>query len=214
MIFQNRKDAGQRLALQLLQYKNSNTVIYALPRGGVPVGYEVAKILNLPLEIVVVRKIGSPYNKEFGVGALASPKFIYLQDEIMRRFNITRDELKPIIESEIKELMRREKIYGKNKNSPKNKTVILVDDGLATGVSARVAVMHLRQFHPKALILAVPVCPTNLKNEFALLVDQVICIEENDSFSSVGEVYEDFSQVSDDEVIRLLKEGRKRAINS
>lgn len=209
MIFQNRSDAGQKLASQLLQYKNTQALVVALPRGGVPVGYEVAKLLNIPLEIVTIRKIGSPHNKEFGIGALASSKFVFLQDEVMQHYGITKDAVRPIIISEIAELLRRKKLYGEKKKLPKDMTFIVVDDGLATGITAKVAVLYLKRFLPKKIVLAVPVCPPALKDVFEQITDKIICIEESDEFSAVGESYRDFSQVTDEEVIKLLREGRK-----
>ena len=205
--FANRKEAGQKLASCLLTYHNMpNTIVIALPRGGVPVGYEIAKRLNLPLDILIVRKLGVPGYEELAIGALASGGFCLINQEILRTLPIALKEIESVIIKEKKELKRREELYRGNKPFPEltEQVVILVDDGLATGASMKVAVRAIRQKKPKTIIVAAPVCAAESCKKLEAEADQVICFLTPPYFTSVGNWYKDFSQLTDEEVRQLL----------
>ncbi|MBI2086675.1 MAG: phosphoribosyltransferase [Candidatus Zambryskibacteria bacterium] len=202
--FKNRKEAGKLLAQKLLGYKEEKPLILALPRGGVPVAYEVVQALEAPLDTLVARKIGSPSNPEFGVGAVAP------NDVLILGKDINREELGPVIKQEKDEMKRRILRYRSGefaKNIPA-KTVIIVDDGLATGVTARAAIESaLLQYKPLKLIFAAPVCAKDTAEALRNLVD-VVCLNEADNFVAVGEWYEDFPQTTDREVVELLEKAK------
>ncbi|MBY0501677.1 MAG: phosphoribosyltransferase [Alphaproteobacteria bacterium] len=210
-IFQNRADAGRRLAEKLKSYQKENPFILALPRGGVPIGYEVAQALHAPLDVFVVRKVGSPWNPEYGIGAVA-PGVLVLDKASLQELGITPPEIQGVIEREQEEVNRRQRLYRGNEDHPTlaDKTVILIDDGIATGVTTHVAIQAIKQHKPKKLILAVPVGP---KETIAILekqVDDLICLEMPSHFFAVGSYYVNFPQVSDEEVITLLKQARDK----
>lgn len=185
-------------------------VVLALPRGGVPVGYEVARGFGVPLDVLVVRKLGAPGNLEFGVGAIAEGGVRVLDGQVIAAVGISEEEVSQIEKKERKELRRRVRLYrGKPLQNLSKKIVILVDDGLATGVTARAAIVAVRKLHPKKIIFASPVCPRNAAEHLRTLVDEVVCLVTPEGFSSVGDWYQDFSQVSDSEVVSFLKRGRK-----
>jgi putative phosphoribosyl transferase len=209
--FQDRQEAGQVLADKLKDYKGKpETVVLALPRGGVPVGYEVAEKLQLPLDIFVVRKLGVPWNEEFAMGAIASGGSCYLNQDTILSLHIPQDTVNHIIEQERAELERREKVY--RENAPpievQNKTVILVDDGLATGASMKAAVMAVRQRNPARIIVAVPVAAKEVRDQFMREADEVVCVETPEPFFAVGEWYENFGAISNEEVRTLLEKSR------
>ncbi len=205
-MFIDRQDAGRKLAESLKSYKSENPIILALPRGGVPIGYEVAKALEAPLDIFVVRKVGPPWNPEFGVGAVA-PGVQILDKSSLRMLGLTEADLAPTIEQEQKELNRRLRLYRQNEELPnvEGKTVILIDDGLATGISTRAAIQGIKKLKPAKVILAVPVGPPETVAFLKTLVDDLICLEVPRDFYAVSAFYLNFPQVSDEEVIRLLK---------
>ncbi|HZQ10930.1 MAG TPA: phosphoribosyltransferase [Anaerolineae bacterium] len=214
ILFRDRRDAGRRLAAKLKQYANQpNVMVLALPRGGVPVAYEVAKALNAPLDLFLVRKLGTPGHEELALGAIASGGVLDLNQDIIRALNIPNYLIEQISNQEYQELTRREQLYraGLPPLDMRGKTVILVDDGLATGSSMRAAVSALRQLRPARIVVAVPVASEETCDAFRDLVDEIICAVTPMPFFAVGSWYEDFSQTTDEEVIDLL---HRAALNS
>ncbi len=211
MIFENRLQAGKILAKKVEFYKD-NSVIMALPRGGVPVGFEVAKVLNLPLSIVVSRKIGAPSNMEFGVGAISEEGVCILDEDLIGILRIKKEDLQNIIRHEEEELKRRVKEYRDGvllKDVIFGKDVILVDDGLATGITAFASIEALRKAGAKKIVFAAPICASDRSELLKNKVDFLICAFEIDQLVSVGIWYKSFTQVSDQEVKRLLHQARK-----
>lgn len=213
MFYKDRQDAGHQLAEKLIKYINDKPVIIALPRGGVAVGYEAAKILNAPLDVIVPRKIGAPSQPELGIGAIAPNGIRILNTELVRFLGISKTEIEQIVERETIEMNRRIKLY--RKDLPPldlyEKTVIIVDDGLATGVSAKAAILSIKQMHPKKIILAVPVSPPDTADKFRTYqnVDEFLCLYEPPDFYAVGAYYQNFEQVNDEEVINLLQKAKE-----
>lgn len=211
MIFQNRTTAGKMLAEKLLNFKASKPLVLALPRGGVPVGFEIAKRLKTPLDILAVRKLGAPSNSEFGIGAIAPGNIKILDEDSIKHLGITPSQIDKIAAMEKVELKRRLKLYRGSTSAPKLKgqTIILVDDGLATGVTARAAIKSVLLQKPKKLILAVPVCAYDTAESLRSLLrpttDELVCLSLPHELRSVGAWYMDFSEVTDREVIGLLK---------
>lgn len=205
--FKDRNEAGQKLAQKLLKYRGQNPIVLALPRGGVPVGFEVAKALGALLDIFVSRKLGAPGNPEFGIGAVAQGGVIVIDKKIREMLAVTEEELQDIITKETAEVERRMAIFRGSRHNPQvqGKTVILVDDGLATGVTAQAAVRSLRMQEPKKLVLAVPVCAQDTAQRLRAEVDDFVCLEESANFSAVGQWYENFEQLSDQDVINILQ---------
>ncbi|MBI2601054.1 phosphoribosyltransferase [Candidatus Daviesbacteria bacterium] len=210
MKFESRKSAGIALSDKLSRLSLEDPVILALPRGGIPVGYEIAKKLNAPLDILVVRKLGAPLQKEFAIGAIAEGDIKVLDEDSIGKLNITREQLGKIILQEKQELERRIKIYRGDKTMLNviNKDVILVDDGVATGITSLAAIKFLKAHFPKQIILATPVCS---KEAFLLLyasLDKFICLIVPTRFRAVGSWYRSFGQLSDTEVVNLLNSTR------
>lgn len=209
-LFHDRKEAGQALAESLDQYLNDpNAIVLGLPRGGVPVAYEVAKRLQLPLNIFLVRKLGVPYQKELAMGAIASGGVTYLNTPVISDMGISQEAIDAVIEEEKSVLAQREARYLEDRPFPviKGKTVILVDDGIATGSTMHAAIMALKKLSPAKIILAVPVAPESSVLELEPLVDEIVCLNPARVFYGVGMFYEDFSQTTDEEVCLLLKHG-------
>lgn len=209
-MFRDRSEAGKRLAKELIKYKTEKPLILALPRGGVPVGYEVAKSLEAPLDVFVVRKVGAPWNPEFGVGAVALGVEV-LDKRALQMYGIRVSDLKDIIELEQEEVERRNQLYRQDQPFPilKDQTIILVDDGIATGVTTRAAIQAIKKFKPAKLILAVPVGPRETVYKLQEEVDAVICLESPLDFYAVSAFYDRFPQTSDEEVIALLEKARE-----
>ncbi len=208
MIFLNRTDAGRRLAKQLSSYANQKDVIVlGIPRGGVPVAFEVASELEAPLDVFVVRKLGVPWQEELAFGAIASGGVRFFDRPIMESVGVSEKEIEQITERERKELDRRERLYrgGRAPLCMEGKTVILVDDGIATGASTQAAIAALRHLKPCRIVLAAPVAPASTCKRLRPEVDDLVCLDTPQSFYAIGEFYEDFSQVSDEEVTRLLR---------
>ncbi len=205
-MFDDRSNAGRQLAEKLKEIKYKNLLILALPRGGVPIGYEVAQVLHAPLDVIVARKVGLPWNPELGIGAIA-PGVQIVDETSLKSRDLTRTDLKNIIEQEQEELKRRILLYRGNEELPNvtGKTVILVDDGLATGITARAAIKAIQQLKPAKLILAVPVGASETVTLLKELVDELICLEIPPHFYAVSTFYRRFPQVSDEEVIGLLR---------
>jgi putative phosphoribosyl transferase len=206
--FRDRVDAGRRLAAALAPYSGRpNLLVLALPRGGVPVGYEVARALNAPLDVMLVRKLGVPGHEELAMGAIASGGIRVLSEDIIAAFGIPERVVATIAANEEEELKRRERAY-RDARPPapvRGRTVILVDDGLATGSTMRAAAAALRVQHPERLIVAVPVAPPETCDSLRTEVDDVVCAFAPESFLAVGNWYDDFTQITDDEVRELLR---------
>jgi putative phosphoribosyl transferase len=205
--FRDRAHAGRVLAGHLSAYAGrDDVVVLALPRGGVPVAYEVARALGAPLDVFVVRKLGVPGNEEFAMGALASGGVLVLDRGILSRLGMGAEEVQQIVASELPELERREAAYRGGRGPPDvaGKTVILVDDGLATGSTMRAAALAVRRLGPASIVVAVPVAAEQTCDEFRDDVDEIVCALTPPVFQAVGAWYDDFSQTSDDEVRELL----------
>lgn len=206
-MFMNRIDAGRRLADRLRHYGNRRDVlVLGLPRGGVPVAYEVAQALNAELDVLVVRKLGVPFQPELAMGAIASGGGVSLNDEVIAMAGVTARQFDRVRASEQKELERRERLFrgGRAPIAVKGRTVIVVDDGLATGATMRAALAALRTLLPARLVVAVPVAPEDAAERVAGICDEFVCVETPYDFAAVGQVYQDFRQTSDDEVRELL----------
>ena len=205
--FCDRRDAGRQLARELAVYAGRpDVLVLALPRGGVPVAYEIALALDAPLDVLLVRKLGVPGREELALGALAAGGFRFLNEEVVRRLHIPPHVIDAVTAAERKELQRRKRAYRGNRRPPqvRGKIVILVDDGVATGASLRAALAVLRQARPVRIVVAVPVASAETCDEVRDEVDEVICACSPEPFFSVGHWYEDFSQTSDEEVRDLL----------
>ena len=205
--FRNRRDAGRRLAAELRTYANrSDVIVLALPRGGVPVGYEVATALDVPLDVFVVRKLGLPWHEELAMGALASGGVRILDDDLIRVARVSAEDIERVTAAEQIELERRERRYRGDRPFPDltGKTVLLVDDGLATGSTMRAAVAALRQEVPRRIVVAVPVAAPETCDAFRDIADDIVCAVTPEPFRAVGLWYDDFSQTTDGEVHELL----------
>ena len=206
--FRNRTEAGRALARVLSRYAGrDDVVVLALPRGGVPVAYEVAKELGAQLDVFLVRKLGVPGHEELAMGAIASGGVLVLDDGVVRWLGISEDQIQKTLARELDELRRREAAYREGRPLPdlKGKTVILVDDGLATGASMQAAARAVRRHDPARIVVAVPVASRATCDQFREEVDEVVCAVTPAPFYAVGNWYEDFSQTSDEEVRELLE---------
>jgi putative phosphoribosyl transferase len=205
--FSNRIEAGQILGAALELYAGTaDTIILALPRGGVPVAHEVAKILKLPLDLWLVRKLGVPGHEELAMGALASGNVSVLNEPVIQMMNVSGPDIGAVMSKERAELARRDNLYRHGKPPPdvSGKTVIVVDDGLATGSTMRAAIASLRQAGAARIVAATPVCAQSTKEELRKEADEVICPCTPEPFWGVGMWYEDFTQTTDDEVQQIL----------
>ena len=205
--FRDRAEAGRALARALSHYAGrDDVVVLALPRGGVPVGHEVAKQLGAPLDVFLVRKLGVPGHEELAMGAIASGGVLVLDEGVLRWLGISEQQLQKTLAKELDELRRREAAYRDGRPLPdlKGKTVILVDDGLATGASMQAAARAVRRHEPARIVVAVPVASRATCDKFRDEVDEVVCAVTPAPFHAVGNWYEDFSQTTDDEVRELL----------
>jgi putative phosphoribosyl transferase len=214
MPFEDRFDAGRHLAAKLDHYRGrSDVVVLALPRGGVPVAYEVAKALRAPLDVFLVRKLGWPLQPELAMGALAEGGVRILHDEVVEGLDVDESVIDRVAEEEARELVRQQELYRPGRTPPDvaGRTVILVDDGLATGSTMRAAVAALRAKQPAQLVVAVPVGAPQTCSEFQDLVDEVICAARPEEFRAVGMWYRDFSPTSDEQVLELLAEASRWA---
>jgi putative phosphoribosyl transferase len=207
MIFANRTKAGQELALRLKKYANRDDVIVlGAPRGGVPVAFEVATALRAPLDVFVLRKLGVPGREELAFGAIASGGVRILDRETVQGLRLTDLDVERVTRAETRELRRRERSYrgGKPALNISGLIAILVDDGIATGSSMRAAIRALRQMKPARIVIAVPVAPSSTCDRLRSEVDEIVCLEMPEPFYGVGQFYDDFSQVGDEEVKELL----------
>ncbi len=191
-------------------------LVLALPRGGVPVAYEIAEALSAPLDVFLVRKLGLPGHEEFAIGAIASGGVVVLNDDTLREYGVTRHQVEAVIAAEDRELERRERQYRGDRPFPEvsGRIVVLVDDGLATGSTMRAAVAALRQEGPARVIVAVPTAPRETCEELRMIVDEMVCLVTPDPFYAVGLWYEDFSQTTDEEVRDLLERAAANVANS
>jgi len=211
--FRDRRDAGRKLARELLHYANrSDVIVFALPRGGVPVASEVALALNVPLDIFIVRKLGVPGQEELAMGAIASGGIRVLNEDVIRMLRMPREAIEKVAGRELKELRRRERLYRGDNPPPevRDRIVILIDDGLATGASMRAAVAALRAQNPKRMVVAVPVAAPETCQLFEREVDETVCAMTPEPFVGVGWWYEDFAQTTDEGVRLFLEDARRR----
>jgi predicted phosphoribosyltransferase len=214
--FRDRRDAGRILAQDLAAYaERSDVVVVALPRGGVPVAYEVALALSAPLDIFVVRKLGLPGQEELAIGAIASGGIRVLNEDIIHALYIPEDMIDNVAQQELRELQRREQMYRGDRPplDVHDKTVILIDDGLATGASMRAAVAGLRAQQPARIVIAVPTAAPETCNAFEFQVDEIVCSITPAPFLGVGRWYEDFSQITDEQVRTLLEEATRQLLH-
>jgi len=214
-VFKDRQDSGRRLAAALGRYRGEHPVVCALPRGGVPVGYEVAVALEAPLDVVVVRKLGAPGRPELGIGAVVDgdhPERV-LNEDVLRHVPISAEYVEAEVERQLQEIRRLEERYrsGRPAVSLAGRTAIVIDDGLATGGTMRAALRGVRRAGPRRVILAVPVAPPDTLEALRAEADEVVCLSAPLHFDAVGCFYEDFAQTTDDEVVRLLTLARGRA---
>jgi predicted phosphoribosyltransferase len=202
-LFKDRIEAGRKLAQRLIQKypKIDKAVVLALPRGGVIVAKEIAQIMNLPLDIIVTRKIGHPYNPEYAVAALSEHSLILSPEE-----SVEKEHLKNEVKNEREEIRRRLQEYrgGKPRLDLNDKVVFIVDDGIATGLTTEAAIKEIRFYRPKKIILAVPVAPKTTLNKFKKITDEIVCLESPFNFYAVGQFYKNFDQIKDEEVKKSL----------
>lgn len=212
--FADRKDAGEKLSRVLLKFKKDHPVIIALPRGGVPVGFEIAKVLHAPLEIIISRKISIPGHKELGIGAVSEGGVVILYKQMIEALHIPQEIIAEEITKEKKEIDRRKILYKILQGNIKvsKKVVVLVDDGAATGVTAQAAVNSLKKKHPKKIIFASPVCSSSSFRKLKVLTDDIYCLSIQERFVSVGSFYIHFEQVTDQEVVHLMKMNKEEVI--
>lgn len=210
MRFRDRRQAGRELAARLRERQDEGAlpdpVVLALPRGGVAVAVEVARALDAPLDVLVVRKIGAPFHEEFGVGAMAGDGIPLFDEDALLRLGLSEADLAPVVERERAELRRREQRYRQGRPAPglRGRTVIVVDDGLATGSTARAALRALRAQDPGHLVLAVPVGAAEGVALMRSEADEVVCLHEPAAFMAVGQWYEEFDQLTDEDVLDAL----------
>jgi putative phosphoribosyl transferase len=212
-LFKDRRDAGKQLAQELsARAGRSDVIVLALPRGGVPVAYEVARALNAPLDIFIVRKLGLPGHEELAIGAIASGGMRVLNHDIVQGLKIPQTMIDTVTRQELQELERRERAYRGDRPPPevRGRTVILIDDGLATGASMRAAVAALRAQNPARIVVAVPTAAPETCEALRPEVDEIVCATTPEPFYGVGRWYEDFSQTTDEEVRALLEEATRQ----
>ncbi len=217
MVFRDRRHAGELLARAVLEKFNGNLVnpvVVAIPRGGVVVAEPVAEALGAPIELVIPRKIGAPFNEEFAVGAVTEDGYVLLNPSVpFESLGITKDYIERKAREEIAEIERRRERYlsGFKRIPLKGRDVILVDDGIATGLTVKAAIASLRRQNPNRIILAVPVMPADRVPEFRELVDDLVVLYAPEFFQAVGQFYQDFSQTTDEEVVEILRRNREMA---
>lgn len=214
--FKDRRQAGRILARKLSAYAGqTDVIILALPRGGVPVAYEVAIALNAPLDIFLVRKLGLPGREELAIGAIASGGVRVLNNDIIRALNVPEEVINIVAQRELQELGRREQLYRGDRPAPevRGRKVILIDDGLATGASMRAAVVGVRAQHPAGIVIAVPAAAPEACDVFQFEVDDMVCVMTPEPFYGLSRWYEDFSQTTDEEVRMFLEEANHQLLH-
>lgn len=208
MSFYDRWEAGRRLAARLLKYKGEDVVVFALPRGGVPVAAQIATALNAPLDLVLVRKIGVPFQPELAMGAVADggTPLTVRNDDVIAAVGVGDEEFEAVRQRELAEIERRRGRYLGARPRPEvqGRVAIVVDDGVATGATTRAALRAVRARHPKKLVLAVPVAPTDTLPSLRAETDETICLEAHQDFGAIGFFYADFRQIDDEEVVAIL----------
>ena len=212
MTFKNREQAGHMLAQKLAHYADRDDVmVLGLPRGGVPIAYEIAVALHAPLDVFLSRKLGAPGQEEFAMGAISSGGIRVINWKAVEALGISERELEAVTARERAELERREQAYRDNRSAPglKGRTVIMVDDGVATGASMQAAIVALRQLQPARIVVAVPVAPYSAIAALRSVAEEVVCVVTPDFFYGVGQFYEDFSQLTDEEVRDFLTQARE-----
>ena len=212
MLFKDRSDAALKLASKLMHYKDrADVIVLALPRGGVVTGHEISKELNCPLDIIIIRKIGFPGQPELAIGAVSETGAVILNEDMVSSYRIPENYIDSEIKKQEEEISRRKILYRGGKGIPEldGKVIILVDDGVATGATMKAAIAALKTEKIKHLVVAVPVASPDSAENIKAMVDEWVCLDTPYYFTSVGSFYRDFSQVSDDEVVELLKEKAK-----
>ncbi|HEU5198467.1 MAG TPA: phosphoribosyltransferase [Ktedonobacterales bacterium] len=212
MRFYNRTEAGRALAAALMAYaQRPDVLVLGLPRGGVAVAYEVARALQVPLDLLLVRKLGVPGQEELALGALASGEVRVLNERVIHELAIPESIIEAATANAERELMRRERLYRGHRPAPQvqGRVIILVDDGVATGATMQAAIMVIRRQHPARLVVAIPVAPPSVYEEIQAQVDELVCLMTPEVFMGVGVWYEDFSQLTDRQVRTLLEQARK-----
>ncbi len=214
--FTDRVDAGMRLASSLKNFSGKKGIVLAIPRGGVVVGYEIAKMLNLPLDVIIPRKIGAPDNPELAIGAVAEDGTAILDNRLIAYLGVSKEYIKEETERQIKEIERRLKLYRHDTSYPNLKgfDVIVVDDGIATGSTMKAALASVKNRGAVSVTVAVPVGPPSTIEELNEIADRVVCLYEPEYFQAIGEFYSNFSQTEDEEVIKLLRESKQTARKS
>ena len=208
MLFRDRVEAGIKLAKRLEKFRRENVVVLAIPRGGVVVGFQVAKYLNAPLDIVIPRKLGALDNPELAIGAISQDGSTILNQELIKALGVSNEYIELEKRRQLAEIKRRLTKYRGSVKYPdlKNKVIILVDDGIATGATVLAAVKFIKKLGAKKIVVATPVAPPDAVKKLRTEVDEVITLETPELFFAIGQFYEDFEQISDEEVIELLKE--------
>lgn len=205
-MFLNRYDAGEKLAEKLEKFKDEDVVVLAIPRGGVEAAYNTIKKFNFKWDLITPRKIGAPHNEEVAIGAVSMDGTYVLDEKIVQYFNIPEEYVKKQVASELIEIKRRLREYRGNEDPPdvKNKVVIVIDDGIATGFTLLAAIESIKKLQARKIIIAVPVAPTETVERFSKIVDEVICLLVPSEFYAVGMYYENFSQVTDKELFNVM----------
>lgn len=220
MTFKNREEAGRRLVERLLQYRGDpSAIILALPRGGVAVGYQLSLELHLPLDVFIARKLGAPDNPEYALGAVGERGTIYLNSDAIAVYNLSGEEIEALVQTQQREIARRQELYRRGRPLPTliDRTVILVDDGIATGSTFFASVKSVKHLKPRCLIGAIPVGPGQTIREVRSQVDELVILATPDPFWAVGNHYVDFAQVSDHDVVEYLnlaEEGMRESSQS
>lgn len=211
-LFADRVEAGRRLADALQDFKGMNAIVLAIPRGGVVVGFEVANALNILLDVIIPRKIGAPGNPELAIGAVMEDGTIIINEDLTGFLQVSEDYVKEESESQRLEIERRLRFYRGEAPYPdlKNRVVIIVDDGIATGSTMKAALASVRKKEAKTIVIAIPVGPPSTIQELEKEADHIICLQSPDSFMVIGQFYENFTQTTDEEVVRLLKLNRHK----
>ncbi len=212
MIYVDRSDAGKKLARELAGYRSQDPLLLALPRGGVPVAAEIARAFDAPLDLILVRKLGVPFEPELAMGAIidGAEPYVVRNEDVLALVAMSEEEFKQISERELAEIERRRKLYLKDRPRAEvtNRVVIVVDDGVATGATTRAALQAVRKRGPKKLVLAVPVAPTSTLEELSGEADDIVCLQRHEPFYAIGLYYADFHQITDEEVIDILLKAR------